>query len=191
MSPMSHQPLPRQPVWRNARCHGSPTLPTALRPWLLDRGSLTQRLIAASNGCFRVRVLHQQIARPQFSETRVLAMPRGHLALIRQVILYGCDQPWVFARSVLPLSSLTGRLRLLRKFDDRPLGDYLFREPGLRRGELEITCQSPASAVLPKEFSEGRDALWGRRSVFFVDHKPLLISEFFLPTFTPYNSPLE
>ncbi len=191
MSPILHQLPSRQPVWRNARCHGPETPPTRLRHWLLDRGSLTQRLIAASDGRFRVRVLHQRIARPQFSEMRLLNMPCGRLALIREVILYGYNQPWVFARSVLPLSSLTGRLRRLRKFDNRPLGDYLFRNPGLRRGELELTRLFPASAILPKEFSAVRDALWGRRSVFYVDHKPLLISEFFLPTFTPYNSPLE
>lgn len=191
MSPIVHQPLPRQPIWRNARALGPAPPPTRLRHWLLDRGSLTQRLIAASDGRFRVRVLHQRIARPRFSEMRLLDMPRGRLALIREVILYGYDQPWVFARSVLPLSSLTGRLRRLRKFDNRPLGDYLFRDPGLRRGELQITRLFPASAILPKEFSAVRDALWGRRSVFYVDHKPLLISEFFLPTFTPYNSPLE
>lgn len=191
MPPILDQPLPRQPVWRNVRAQGPATLPARLRPWLLDRGSLTQRLIAASNGQFRVHVLQQRIARPKLSEMRRLNRPCGHLALIREVILYGGDQPWVFARSVLPLSSLTGKLRRLRKFDDRPLGDYLFRNPGLRRGELEITCQSPGSAILPKEFRKLRGVLWGRRSVFYMGHKPLLISEFFLPTFTPYNSLLK
>ncbi len=191
MPPDLHQPLPPQPIWRSARAHGPATLPAMLRPWLLDRGSLTQRLITASSGSFRVRVLHQRIARPLFSEMRLLNMPRGHVAVVREVILYGCKQPWVFARSVLPLSSLTGRLRMLRKFDARPLGDYLFRDPGLRRGEMQIARLLPASATLPKEFRELHAALWGRRSVFYVDHKPLLISEFFLPTFTPYNRPLD
>lgn len=191
MSPILRPSLPRQPVWRSPRAHGPAALPARLRPWLLDRGSLTQRLIAASGGHFRVHVLHQRVARPLCSEMRLLNMPRRRLALVREVILYGCDQPWVFARSVLPLSSLTGRLRRLRKVDARPLGDYLFRNPGLRRGELQITRLLPTSAALPKELGGLRATLWGRRSVFYVNHKPLLISEFFLPTFTPYNNPLE
>lgn len=187
----SHHAIEREPVWSTVRRRAPSTAPARLRPWLVDRGSLTQRLIKASDGQFRVQVLQQQIARPRFSEMRLLAMPARGLALVREVVLYGRNQPWVFARSVLPLTSLTGRLSQLRKFDNRPLGDYLFRDPGLRRSAMEIARVHRSNTLLPSGLNQLNAPLWGRRSVFYVDHKPLLISEFFLPTFTPYNRHLE
>lgn len=134
--------------------------------------------MVASDNRFCVRILHQRIAVPRPSERRALGLPPRRLALIREVILYGADQPWVYARSVLPLSSLTGRLRCWRKLDERPLGARLFDQPHLGRGRIEIAL-CPALAV----HAGVSPPLWGRRSVFFVHHKPLLVSEIFLPTF--------
>jgi len=43
-------------------------VPAGLEDWLLDRGSLTSRLVKASEGAFRVRVLRQGWGRPLYSE---------------------------------------------------------------------------------------------------------------------------
>lgn len=115
-------------------------------------------------------------------------MAHHRLAVIREVVLYGKDQPWVYARSVLPLSSLTGHLRRLRKFDNRPLGALLFAEPSMRRGKLEIASIHPSQVALPAALGVFDAPLWGRRSVFYLTGKPLLVSEIFLPTFTPCHS---
>jgi chorismate--pyruvate lyase len=40
------------------------TIPPPWRPWLLDQGSLTARLVAASDGAFGVEVLAQALRRP-------------------------------------------------------------------------------------------------------------------------------
>lgn len=154
--------------------------PRCWRSWLLDRGSLTQRLMALSGGQFRVQVLAQRRAVPRLSERRALGLPPRQLALIREVILRGRDQPWVFARSVLPLASLTGPLRRWRKLDARPLGARLFSYPRLRRGALEIA--SLRAAALPTDIGlTTATILWGRRSLFFVHGKPVLVCEIFLP----------
>lgn len=171
-------------MWRSFR-RGPPfPLPRSLRPWLLDRGSLTKLLLAASGNRFSVRILHQRIAVPRDSERRALALACRRLALIREVILYGADQPWVYARSILPLASLTGRLRRWRKLDERPLGERLFDIPHLGRGPIEIAhlnAGTPALAAIPADAIASR--LWGRRSVFFVYRKPLLVNEIFLAPF--------
>jgi len=163
-------------------------VPNQWRHWLLDRGSLTQRLITASGGQFRVRILAQGIAKPRRTEAKALGIPHQQLAVVREVILYGKDQPWIYARSVLPLSSLTGRLKRLRKLDERPLGALLFADPSMRRGKLEVAKIQPAQVALPRELGIFDSPLWGRRSVFYVTDKPLLVSEIFLPTFSPVNS---
>lgn len=178
----------REALWQSYRRLPAYAVPKRWRPWLLDRGSLTRRLVAASAGQFRVRILTQGIAKPRRTEARALGIPHQQLGLIREVILYGRDQPWVYARSVLPLSSLTGRLTRLRKLDERPLGALLFADPSLRRGKLELACVEPAKMALPQALGIFDTSLWGRRSVFYIADKPLLVSEMFLPTFTPVNT---
>ncbi len=178
----------REALWQSYRRLPAYNVPSRWRPWLLDRGSLTQRLVAASAGQFRVRILAQGIAKPRRTEARTLGIPHPQLAVVREVILYGSDQPWVYARSVLPLSSLTGRLARLRKLDERPLGALLFADPSMRRGKLELARVQPAKVALPQELGIFDSPLWGRRSVFYIADKPLLVSEIFLPTFSPVNA---
>jgi len=170
-------------------------VPAQWRPWLEDRGSLTRRLQAASGGNFAVQVLRQEFALPTASEARALNLAQRRWALIREVVLIGHDMPWVYARSVLPLATLSGRLRHLRQLSNRPLGQVLFNAGNMCRDPVQI-ARLPCTA-LPEGLSITATSalarpqptlLWGRRSVFRVDDKPLLVAEFFLPGFDPYNA---
>lgn len=165
----------------------STSVPASWRRCLLDRGSLTARLMAASGGNFRVQVLQQNIGRAQVAESRLLGLPSSRRAIIREVLLHGNDRPWVFARSILPLSTLTGRQRRLKGLDSRPLGALLFADPGMRRGPMQPGQVKAAGLSLPGGVDQQPSRLWGRRSVFLLDGKPLLVSEIFLPAFSPYN----
>ena len=60
--------LATEPNWRNYRQIPQTQLPYQWRNWLLDRGSLTQRLISASKGDFRVELLNLGWQRPSISE---------------------------------------------------------------------------------------------------------------------------
>ena len=119
-----------------------------------------------------------------------LNLPARTLVLVREVILYGGDAPWVYARSIIPLSTLTGRLRKLRNLDNRPLGALLFSERTMTRSPMEVACLTNDNSQLPKELRIFDSPMWGRRSIFWLDKKPLLVSEIFLPSFRPYNQPL-
>jgi len=175
--------LPQRLRWRTQQQWPRSAIPSSLHSWLIDSGSLTGKLIKASNGHFRVQVLRQNIACPLAEESRKLGMkPRGQ-ALIREVILLGLDAPWVFARSVVPLSTLTGRQKALRNLDNRPLGAFLFADPSMKRGPMEIARVPPD--CFGTDRADSNDYLWGRRSMFYLDHKPLLVNEIFLSTFKP------
>lgn len=166
------------------------SVPQQWRGWLSDTGSLTRRLLDASDGNLSVQILRQELQRPRLSERQALGLPPRHLALIREVVLLGNGQPWVYARSIIPLTTLTGRLRKLRHLDNRPLGALLFQDPTMTREPVEIACHTLASVQLPEAIADIRASMWGRRSVFRLDNKPLLVSEIFLPDFTPYNQSL-
>ncbi len=184
---MAHQyraivpPVSNEPTWRSLRRCSFFKLPQGLNSWLFDQSSLTQRLIEASNNQFSVKVLSQTWQLPNTSESIRLNLPLRQRALIREVILYGAGEPWVYARSVLPVRTLTGKLRVLKSLDNRPLGALLFGQPSMKRSAIEIAKFKPDNKVIPDPFNQ--HILWGRRSVFFLHAKPLLVSEIFLPQF--------
>ena len=167
-------------------------VPAELREWLLDSGSLTQRLQQASDGQLSVQVLSQSLQIPRFSERQALALAPRRLALIREVLLLGRGVPWVYARSVIPLQTLTGRLRKLRRLDNKPLGALLFSDPTMTREPLEWSC-IPANSSRPliPQLPPLHQPLWGRRSVFKLSAKPLLVCEIFLPSFQPLEFPIK
>lgn len=176
-------------AWQPLRAFARHQRPSPMmQDWLGDSSSLTARLIAQSGGAFRVQVVRQIIGHPTLNERQVLGMKHTALALIREVILFGCDQPWVFARSILPLTSLTGSLRHLRKQNNRPLGAFLFSQPQLRRSAIAVARISRDHAYVPSHLVNNQP-LWGRRSVFYLQQKPLLVSEVFLPAFTAQLAP--
>lgn len=98
-----------EPNWQAYKRTPNIAFSENMRDWLLDRGSLTRRLIKLSGGNFHVKVLKQNISTPTLSETRTLKIPLRQKALIRQVFLYCRNEPLVYARSVIPLGTLTDR----------------------------------------------------------------------------------
>ncbi len=169
------QPLPRFPT---------ASIPANYLPWLLDTASLTQRLIEACSGEFRVRVLDQSWDRPRRGEAQVLDMRPHGRALVRQVHLLCGGRPWVYARTILPRTTLTGPERRLARLKSRSLGAVLFADPTMQRGRTEIVRLRPADglyALAAQGFDSPPAEIWGRRTVFRLRGKPLLVSEFFLP----------
>jgi chorismate lyase len=168
--------------FNNPKLPINPAPGTKLHPWLLDKGSLTAKLILLSQGEFRVKVLRQVHARASRSEALALGIAAYQLCLVREVILFGRNQAWVFARSVLPLTSLTGKLRHLRKHGSRPLGAFLFSQPKLTRSAISLSLIYRHHHYVPAVLMDDVP-VWGRRSIFYVEGKPLLVSEVFLPAF--------
>lgn len=159
-------------------------LPPQLRPWLLDTGSLTQRLIHCCHGQFRLEVLSQGWGYPQLNEARALALPLRRRALIRQVYLLCDETPWVFARTVIPERSLRGRQRRLKRLGNRPLGAVLFADPSMRRSPMELTRIDHGQRLFRRAVGKSGSpstTIWGRRSLFRLGRSPLLVSEIFLP----------
>lgn len=121
-----------------------------------------------SHGQFNVKVLAegwQQHCHPsllQCFEPHVV-----HARMWSRKVVLRCGQtPWVAAHSLIPMSSMEGPLKRLRRLNEQPLGEFLFRDPYLLRSQLEIAQIGD---------------IWGRRSLFYSHHRPLLVAEFFLP----------
>lgn len=174
----------REPRWLPKRRVPASAIPREVQGWLFDRDSLTRRVRACCPGCFRVRVLAQGMCRPMFNERRVLAMADHELGVVRQVQLLCEGRPWVFARTVIPLRTLRGPGRRLAWLGTRPLGEMLFANKTMRRFEVQVARILPDHDLFHAATANLRGKpgeIWGRRSVFHLHDKPLLVSEVFLP----------
>ena len=169
-----------QQRWFQRRQLFSKHVPVDIQTWLFDPASLTARLKQKCTADFRVEVLSQAIQKPRLDEFKVLGMEAGSYALVRQVRLCCGHTCWVYARTVIPFSTLKGKQRIYANLGTRPLGAMLFADRTMQRDKVMVTAlygnQLPAGLGLAED-----DMVWGRRSVFKVAGKPLLVSEYFLP----------
>ena len=93
---------------------------------------------------------------PLFSERRLLHQAPRQQALIREVVLSLSGRPVVFARSVFPISSLSGGLAHLRRLQNKSLGAILFKQSGMHRSPFEVAHIAGDSDYLPRHLRQAR-----------------------------------
>jgi len=183
--PYSRLSAVAEPAWVSLDRLRGAMLPGKVAPWLKDKGSLTRAIIGACDGRFSVKVQQQGWGGATSSERRILAMSHGLTALLREVELW-CDQtPWVFARTLIPATSLVGGARRLAHLGNKPLGAVLFADPNTRRLAVEVARIDRRHALFHAACSHMTDRpeeVWGRRTLFAFAGKRLLVNEIFLPT---------
>lgn len=165
------------PLWHGQQNGVSPAFGPSenIHSWLLESGSLTQRLRGRYGNAFGVVLLQQRIGAPYIEERRALALCPGAKAIIREVALMAGQSPVILARSIIPQETLKYADPRLAKLGNQPLGEILFTHPQLGRRTLEWT-----RAPLRNQWCV--QSVMGRRSLYILgQHFPLLVSEFFLP----------
>lgn len=179
-------PITLSSHWRDAQ---NCSLPEHLQSWLLDPNSLTARLKSHCHH-FRVELLGQRVELCQDSEA-VALIQTGEQVLVREVLLFCDEKPQVFARSLLPLSSLTGAEQVLANLGTQSLGQVLFNNPSLERQTIEVAEFDSNSRVAKLAYDlmlKVEHNLWGRRSIFVLENKPLMVAEVFLPGAFAYQA---
>ncbi len=167
---------PFPPQWRIMRRPMANQIPRQWQSWLFASGSLTQRLVQASQGHFKVQVIRNQCGVPSHCEARAIGLKPRQVAIIREVKLCCYNQTWVCARSIIPYSTLRGPEKILANLGNKPLGSFLFQHRNMRRGTLQV-------AALNQLINEHKSShvYWSRRSVFYLNQRALLVSELFMP----------
>jgi chorismate--pyruvate lyase len=182
-----HFPIGLTTHWQNP---GMINLSAEFSKWLLDPGSLTARL-KENRQDFQVRLLGQQVV-PCAADEATEGIPANTQVLAREVLLYCDGSPYVFARSLLPLATLAGEQQKLAQLGEQPLGQVLFNDPSLQREKFEVgrfAADSGVYALARSLYQQSMpDELLGRRSQFFIDGKPLMVAEVFLPDAQLYET---
>lgn len=143
-------------IWTNLNQVSN--IPDYVLTWLDEQQSLTAKLKQKFNR-FSVHVLSQAESLVHADETELLDW-HGQ-SVVREVELLGDNQVVVFARSIIPITNDT---KNLLKVGNKPLGEALFSDKNIKRGQLQITHTH---------------GTWGRRSIFTIGSTQVLVSEFF------------
>ncbi|MGR5120636.1 chorismate lyase [Vibrio astriarenae] len=139
------------------------------RNWLTEQGSLSLLLEKHCND-LTVELLQSDMKSP----TDLALSESEHLPnedyLLRKVILKGDQQPWVLGRTLIPQSSMIGETHNLADQGEIPLGFTVFKSTKVRRDSLQVGETVVAGKLL-----------LARRSRLWVDERPILVAELFLP----------
>lgn len=178
------------PVSIPAKWFAADALPIAdpyLKNWLLDTGSLTERL---QSHCidFHLDVIGQRQMSPDLEELAQFTLDKQTLEAtnwqVREVVLSGNGQPWVFARSILPQQLCEMDLAEL---GNKPLGQIIFNDNRFVRSPFQLLSLPKKHHFLSTLGIRTEHQLWGRRSVFNFNQVQLMVAEIFLPDSPAYS----
>lgn len=164
------------------------TIPSQnLKNWLLNTGSLTERLQSQCNS-FDLTLLGQRQAEITLEEFQRVCLPNQELNpedwQVREVLLWGDKQPWVFARSIIPQKLCESDFINL---NTQPLGQLIFNDGRFKRMPFEVTKMCASKDFLTRLHIRSEMDLWGRRSAFSFEGLKMTVSEVFLPSSPAYQ----
>ncbi|MGD8173953.1 chorismate lyase [Vibrio sp. TRT 21S02] len=143
--------------------------------WLLEQGSLS-RLLESHCHSLGVDLLHNKTVKAQKLNPEEVGLLSREDCLLRKVVLQGDHEPWVLGRTLIPQSSLQGQAFDLTKQGKIPLGLTVFSVDNVKRDALQVGVVSTAEGDL-----------LARRSRLWMNDKPMLVAELFLPAAPIYS----
>lgn len=155
-----------------------------LHLWLTHPGSFMERLKEHGVSDPRIEVISENWLHPAADEAIFLNLPENTLTWIREVVIFDEKNTYMYARTVIPPHTLTGKLRQLQQLNNQSLGSLLFKLPGMKRSEFEFMTIKPEGAwhqKISQKINLVVPEIEGRRSLFSVKKKQLLLAEFYLP----------
>jgi chorismate--pyruvate lyase len=172
----------REPLWLENRSGIRHTLPENVQSWVYESGSLTRRLRDYYGDTIGVKVLLQQWNTPFLTERSLLDLQENRYSLIREVMLHADGKPLILARTIIPERTIKVAKSNLAHLGSRPLGEVIFSYPKLERIEMDVTLIVPSTwkpSII--DAIHINQSIFGRRTVYSIAQRQMLVSEFFLP----------
>ncbi|MEM6638510.1 MAG: chorismate lyase [Pseudomonadota bacterium] len=148
-------------------------------------GSLTQALRDHSDNRFGLHLVRQSTLPLIDLQTGPISADRG---IVREVILRGAGEDWVFAQTVIPMSTVEAA-PWVAEMGGQPLGHALFARDDVIRSPLSFAHVQPGQPLHQRSAElrliPAASPVFARRSCFFASEAPLLVTEVFLPALCP------
>ena len=141
----------------------------------MEQGSLSRKLGKCCQH-LSVELLHNQVVERSIVQQDEQRLLSSSDCLLRKVILNGDDEPWVLGRTLIPRVTLEDQHSDLSQQGNVPLGLTVFSAENVERDALQVGW-----------VIAGDERLLARRSRLWMNHKPMLVAELFLPTSPIYS----
>lgn len=148
--------------WQEEDSARTEALAASVKNWLFWQDSLTVKLKRYCTE-FEVKVRSEKWIKKTYQNETALLSPGQYWC--REVVLYGDGKPWVEARTLMS-AALVERYQELLRLGKMPIGEWLFAQGPVRR-KMQWS-------------QDEKTQLYARRSLFLIQHMPLLVSELFL-----------
>ena len=137
-----------------------------IKSWLLEQGPITKRIKSIAE--FRLELIQDELSDATEDEILFLKIDSEEIR-IREVILYGNENPMVFARTIIPNTTIEKGLKELGKIGNKPLGDILFEKDIFSKEDIVFAT-----------FKYEESLFWGRKIKYTVKDQPFSVMEVFL-----------
>ena len=137
-----------------------------IKSWLLEQGPITKRIKSIAE--FRLELIQDELSDATDDEILFLKIDSEEIR-IREVILYGNENPIVFARTIIPNTTIEKGLKELGKIGNKPLGDILFEKDIFFKEDIVFAT-----------FKDEESLFWGRKIKYTVKDQPFSVMEVFL-----------
>jgi chorismate--pyruvate lyase len=169
--------------WLPAERLGQLSVDAQVRPWLIGKGLLTQRLKSACGGRFTLRLVDQWTGLLG-GELQAALRSTDNAGMFRDVEMCNDECVWVFEQTVMPDSTLVAH-PWLAELGDASLGETLSDLSAVERSSYEYAWLPADQAVAERALRDAQvkpAGLWARRSRVSLRRAPLLIQELFFPS---------
>ncbi|WP_153445565.1 chorismate lyase [Vibrio algicola] len=143
--------------------------------WLLELGSLSRLFSQHCQSLSADVIQNTQIDASQLTDFQ-REMLGNEACLLREVILAADEQPWLLGSTLIPLSSLSDAQFDLAKQGSKPLGLTVFQAEQVKRNGLHLATKATDLGLLA-----------ARSSRLWMNDKPMLVTELFLPASPIYR----
>jgi chorismate--pyruvate lyase len=174
-------------VWQSQQ---NSEIPQSHQSWLLDEKSLSKKLRDYTHNAISHQLILAEWAHAHLDECQALTIKPTTETWAREIVWNHGQQAWVCARVVIPKHSIenNSELQKILQMHSQSLGDFLFANAELKRSAFEI-AHLPTNhfyslwAHQLTEQTASTKPLWARRSIFYYQSEPILVTEIFLTPF--------
>ena len=168
--------------WLPAERLGQLSVDAQVRPWLIGKGLLTQRLKSVCGERFSLRLVDQWTGLLG-ADLQAALRSTDNAGMFRDVEMCNDECVWVFEQTVMPDSTLVAH-PWLAELGGASLGETLNDLSAVERSSYEYAWLPAAQAVAARALRDAQvmpAGLWARRSRVSLRRAPLLIQELFFP----------
>ncbi len=137
-----------------------------IKSWLLEKGPITKRIKSVKK--FRLELIQDEVSDVEKVEKDFLNSHSRKIR-VREVVLYGNSEPMVFARTIIPNTTIEKGFAKLGTLGESPLGDILFKKDIFIKENVAYAS-----------FRHEKKIFWGRKTKYTVKDLPFSVMEVFL-----------